>query len=230
MGDWTRYNVFDRIWHTALITFGVMWLSLAASAHEMTPSIGDLDIDAEAGTFSITIRTNLEALVAGISPTHDDTNESPGAALYNALRETEPDAFRQSLEVFEPNFLEGIAVEIDGAPAPVQMIDVTIPEVGDTELARQSQLIIGGEIPGGAKTLSFAWDASFGPIVFRALDEERSGYVALLPGGERSEALPIPAAVGQSWFAMFQYALVGAGLLLLSALVWRFGRRPRPSS
>ena len=101
--------------------------------------------------------------------------------------------------VFEPIFLKGVAVEIDGAPAPVEMIDVTIGEVGDVEFARQSQLIVGGTIPEGAEALTFAWDASFGQIVFRALNEDRSGYVALLQGAERSE----PVAIARSWTAAF---------------------------
>lgn len=71
------------------------WLSLAlmsAAAHEIRPAIATVTFSAN--RYHIEIVANMEAVLAGISPIHNDTNESPSAGTYNSLRALRPNALQ----------------------------------------------------------------------------------------------------------------------------------------
>ncbi len=185
------------------------WLSLVAAmvcllvgsakAHELSPAIADLSF--EPAAFTIAIAVNLEVLVARIEPGAGDTNESANAADYDRLRALPAEKLAEEFDTFADDFLQGVAVTLDGAAQEVSVKSVTIPEVGDIELVRISQLIVTGPVPAEAKNLVWQWDAAFGPIVLRApaiAGAVTEPYTAYLTGGSASDPIAIVGAEAQS--------------------------------
>ena len=61
-----------------------------AQAHEIRPAVVTVTFTRPA--FDVEISANVEAMVAGISPKHADTSESPNAQRYDEMRQLPPDA------------------------------------------------------------------------------------------------------------------------------------------
>ena len=165
--------------------------------HEIVPSVSDVTVGN--GTVAIEIRTNLEALIAGIGPAHDDTDESPNADAYNTLRALSPAELTERFETFRGDLEDGLSVAVDGAPVRATVSRIEIPEVGDVEMTRTTRLTLGVPLPAGARTLTFGWDAGFGDIVVRALDQQGEGYVAMLGGGDTTDPIDLQALTPPGW-------------------------------
>ena len=76
-----------------------------AQAHEIRPAVVTVTITADA-RYEIDIATNLEAMLADVSPQHRDTEESPNARRYDALRALPPGQLQIHAEAFMPGFLD----------------------------------------------------------------------------------------------------------------------------
>ncbi|MDX5349376.1 MAG: HupE/UreJ family protein, partial [Paracoccaceae bacterium] len=67
----------------------VLSMALPAAAHEVRPAVADVAVGADAVT--ITLRTPLEPIIAGMDLAGlEDTNLSPLADRYDALRAEDP--------------------------------------------------------------------------------------------------------------------------------------------
>ena len=177
-----------QLWKFTVIVFCLPWLMLghAASslAHEIRPAVATLTL-APGERYEITIVVNLEAVVAGVSPQHRDTDESPNVRDYNRLRALEPEALRQTFAAQGARYLEGIEVKFDGVRVSSEISGIDIPPPGDVALSRQSTVRMGGTVPLGAKTVTFRYDERFGSCVLRVREGERLDAV-WLKNGERS--------------------------------------------
>ncbi len=183
----------------SLVAAFVCLLAGSAKAHELSPAIADLSF--EPGAFTIAIAVNLEVLVARIEPGAGDTNESANAADYDRLRALSPEKLAEEFDAFADEFLQRVAVTLDGEAQAVSVKSLTIPEIGDIELVRISQLIVTGLVPAGGKNLVWQWDAAFGPIVLRAPaieGDDAEPYTAYLTGGSASDPIAIVGAEAQS--------------------------------
>ena len=162
----------------------LLLIPATAAAHEIRPAVATLAL-APDGRFEIAIVVNVEAVVAGVSPEHRDTDESPNARDYNRLRGLAPEALRAVFEKQAARYLEAIDVQFDGAPVPLALAGVEIPPVGDVALSRQTTVRLSGAAPAGAKTLTFSYHKRFGSCVLRVQEGERLDAV-WLKNGERS--------------------------------------------
>jgi len=162
----------------------LLLIPATASAHEIRPAVATLAL-APDGRFEIAIVVNIEAVIAGVSPEHRDTDESPNARDYNRLRALAPQALRAVFEKQAARYLEGIDVQFDGAPVPPALAGIEIPPVGDVALSRQATVRLNGAAPAEAKTLTFSYAARFGSCVLRVREGERLDAV-WLKNGERS--------------------------------------------
>jgi hypothetical protein len=165
------------------------WLALllvcgSAAAHEIRPAVATLTLASD-GRYEIAIVVNMEAVVAGVSPEHRDTDESPNARDYNRLRALAPEALRKVIEADAARYLEGIEVQFDGAPVRPALSGIEVPPVGDVALSRQTTMRLGGAAPAAAQTLTFSYAARFGSCVIRVREGERLDAV-WLKNGERS--------------------------------------------
>lgn len=200
-------------------------VAFGAKAHELRPGLAEVSFPD--GGWRIAFMVNLEALIAGVGPEHEDTNESPVAAVYSDLRAMSPEALKAEWARFEPQFLAALKIGGPEGDWPRETVALTIPAVGDTDIARDSFITIGGDIPGGATAIAFAWSSAFGPVVFRTeANENGEGYSAFLTGGEASAPVPVPA--GGLWGFLpvsIALALIAAAICLGAAVFWRRLRR-----
>ena len=60
------------------------FMVVGAKAHEIRPGLAEVSFPD--GRWQIAFMLNLEAMIAGVGPEHEDTDDSPVAAAYNDLR------------------------------------------------------------------------------------------------------------------------------------------------
>jgi hypothetical protein len=181
----------------------------AAAAHEIRPAIATLTL-APDGRYEIAIVVNMEAVVAGVSPQHRDTDESPNARDYNRLRALAPEALREVIEAHAARYLEGIEVRFDDAPVRPMLSGIEVPPTGDVALSRQTTVRLGGEAPAAAKTLMFSYAARFGSCVVRVREGERLDAM-WLKNGERSAPYVLGKGFDQRTMAdvLLEYTVLG---------------------
>ncbi len=197
----------------------LVWLLLAlaaslcpaAHAHEIRPAIAGVTF-ADDGRYAIDIGVNLEALLAGVSPIHSDTDDSPNALAYNALRALPPDALRERFKQHAPVYLAGIVIEFDGQRMSPDVSAVEVPAVGDVRLARITQLRLAGAVPTGAREFRWSYAAEFGGSILR-LPGATPGEVAALWLTDGAKSDPYILGVGLQpmtrWQVVSQYTVLG---------------------
>ncbi len=136
-----------------------------ARAHEIRPTIATVGFGAE--RYDIEISANMEAVIAGVSPRHQDTDESPNAQTYNRLRELPPALLERKIREFLPRYLGGIEIQFDDARLTPELCALVVPEVGDPARARLTRLHLCGAVPTGARSFRWAYAASFGESIVR---------------------------------------------------------------
>lgn len=192
-----------------LIALMAMLGAFAAKAHELRPAIAEISFPE--GRYQIVIVMNLEALIAGVGPGHEDTQESPVAVDYNRLRAMAPEGLSSEYFIFEEQFMEGVSVAGDnGAALSPELVSLIVPPVGDLELARDSILTIGGVVPDDVSAMTFGWSRGFGPVVVRTVaDENGEGYSAFLTNGEASEPIAVSRADSSFFGAIWRWVWGG---------------------
>ena len=225
---------------------GLLAVSQPAIAHEVRPSIADFAATGQGG-YEIRVRTNLEAMLTGIGSEHSDTDEAVNANEYNQLRLLPPKALTDRFAAFEPRFREMFELRFGDERVEPGAVKVEVPAVGDTDVARDSFVVISGELPVGATSLTWQWPAEFGASVIRMPkiesdgQEAGEGYSAYLSAGEKSEAIALQGAAPRGFLDVVRnYIVIGfthilpkgldhilfvVGLFLLSirlsALLWQ---------
>lgn len=198
----------------ALLLLLALWsacLPVTGQAHELRPAVVDLSFT-DKGQARFEISFNLEALIAGIGPEHDDTSEAPNAAEYDALRQLPPEDLEQEFESFRQRFLEGIEIrDQNGARLDARIEALSIDEVGDTDLARLSTLTLVATPEAGTRSITWSWDRQFGANILRVDDAAtEDGYSVYLTEGDASESIPLAGGLEQSMAKVFwNYLVVG---------------------
>ena len=145
---------------------------MTSSAHEIRPSIVDISFTKN-GSYKMSIKTNLEAMLAEIGAEHTDTSNSNNAQRYNNLRKMPFDTLIQEFSTFEANLIEKIQLNFNGLPQRISVESVDIPDIGDIELARDSTINFVGTMPDNTINLSWKWDASFGNAILRVSSDKQ---------------------------------------------------------
>ena len=167
----------------------MLWLSAGlAAAHEVQPSVADVEISGDALT--LTIRTAVEPLIAGVDLSAvADTDDSPLAQENDALRALPPDALEERLRAAWPAIAQGLTVAAGDAAVAPELADVEIPAVGDVEVRRDSVLTIAAPLPEGDDPVTIAWASELGGLIVRQGDAE-AGYETYLTSGAVTDPLP----------------------------------------
>lgn len=146
---------------------GTALLAATAQAHELRPAIATLAVEPD-GAVELGITLNLEAVMAGIGPEHEDTADSANAPVYEELRALSADGLREAFASFEESFLRGVSLEAaDGTPVGLMVAAIEVPEAPDLALARHSEVTLEGRLPDGAAALLWRYDPRFGASVIR---------------------------------------------------------------
>ena len=207
----------------------------SAIAHEVRPSIVTLKFAADR-SYSLEVSTNIEALLAKIGPEHEDTDDAPTAQLYNELRNLPPAQLSKRFLVFGPEWSTSLGLTFNGEAAGVTIANVLIPEIGDTDLARDSTIQLNGTVPAKASVFSWAYPEGHGSSVLRIERPGQELEAQFFAAGTRRDDIPIGISAPRSSSAKFwNYMVVGfthilpkgldhilfvLGLFLLSAQ-WR---------
>lgn len=187
-----------------------LWIP-ALGAHEIRPAVVDLHIQTDQ-TYRLEIQVNMEALMAGVSPTHSDTDESPNAKSYNELRALPAAQLEERIRAFWPNYREGLSIEFDGLRSPVVLSTLKVAPPGDLAAARLTTLQMRGTIPHAAKTVRWTYARQFGGSVLRLHRAGVNGITAAwIREGTASLNYPLDGlAVEVSRSAVFgQYLALG---------------------
>ncbi len=179
---------------SCLLLAGLL-LAQTAAAHRLRPAIVTVTFAGD-GTWSAALQLNLEALLAGIGPEHEDTSQAPQAGAYNALRDLPPEALRAQFDAFAPRLLRGIVVRFDGQTVAPQLAAVAIPTVGDTGVERLTVITFGGRIPPRSKVFTWRYAPEFGESALRlALPGGAIARADWLTAGRESAPFPLDPAL-----------------------------------
>ena len=192
----TLLPAFD--WLPRLPIRSILWawiwlLAGAAGAHEIRPAI--VSVNLAPPQFEIEVSANLEALLAGVSPKHTDTSESPNAQRYDRLRELAPAELEARVRSFAPEWLKGMAAELDGVRVEPAIAAIEISAIGDTRLARISIVRLAGAMPLGTREFRWSYAREFGDNILKVREPGRESVASLwLQNGEWSD--PYVVGVG----------------------------------
>jgi hydrogenase/urease accessory protein HupE len=170
-------------------------LAAPARAHEVNPSVADVTVTDTAVRFEAYV--NAEAWLAGVDLSSvTDTNDSPQAAQYDALRALRPleleARIQQSFPALAPQF-RWFADETALIP---QLETAVTQEAMDISLPRQTRIVLTAPLPDDGTPVTIAWSARFGPLILRqivAAEELPDGvepYAGFLDGAAASPPLP----------------------------------------
>ena len=181
-----------------------------ANAHEIRPAIVTAEFS-ESGQYKIKVVANIEVLLAGIDPEHDDTRDAPEARVYNELRALEANAIEERFRAFAPRWLEGIEIEFDGIRGQPQLDRLDIPEPGNTALPRRTTIYLTGQTTPGTPAFTWRYAAAFGSSVLRVQRADRNEMTSYwLKDGTRNEPIPVTGAPARSLLDVFsQYLVLG---------------------
>lgn len=190
-----------------LVCFCVLSAGLAHS-HEVRPSIGDLTVTD--GQMSLELRLNAEALVAGVNLDGlDDTNDSDQSDQVDRLRSLNPSDLEQAFQDQLGTILGKISVLSDDTPVALSAVSVSVEELDDIEIPRETTLLIEGAVSKQAKALDVTWPAEYGTLILRqqGVQEPYTGY---LSGGTPSGPIALAGGGQKSGVGtFFQYIPVG---------------------
>ena len=176
--------------------------AIPAHAHEVRPAVVTVTLGSPA--FDIAISANVEAIIAGIGPQHSDTSESPNAKTYDALRQLTPAALEAKVREFAPQLIDSLLIDAGGTRVVPELVGVTIPDTGDTKLARISEVRLRGTLPVTAKEIRWSPRGALGGSVLRL--RERGA------GGEAAADAPATASI---WLRSGEWSdpyVIGAGI------------------
>jgi len=195
----------------------LMVAATCASAHEVRPAIGDLEV--VDGQVELTVTLNGEALAAEVSLDGiDDTNALADSDELDRLRALEPEALRSELEPRMSGFVDSLDVTAGGDSVDLTVTGIDVAELGNTELPRDTVLTLNGPLPAGAETISLTWPAAYGALVLRqqGVDDPYTGY---LEGGQSSDAIQLGGGdEAGGWATLATYIPVGFDHILPKGL------------
>ncbi len=172
------------------------------SAHEIRPAIANVSVSAD--RVDVAIMLSLEPLVAGIDLSEvQDTNASPRADRYDALRAAEPEVLADRFRAAWPDIRTGIRLESGGDALPLTLEAVEVTPEPDIELPREAQLRLSAALPPGDSSVTLGWNAAYGPLVVRQVLADGAGYSGYLTGGEDSQPIPRTGSAEQPWLTAF---------------------------
>ena len=171
--------------------------SLAASAHEMRPSIASLSVDSQ-GVLKLELVTNMEAWLANIDPSLSDTNDSPNAAIYDGFRALEPTTLEAEIRDRESDIVRVIDVSAGSASIKMTLSSLLVFPVDDSKLPRDTQLTLVGGLPDGAKSIVYRVNATMPNTAVRLFLESAEPRVQFVKTGRESEALSLDREVERS--------------------------------
>lgn len=188
-----------------------MLFSVTLQAHQVTPSTLQLSHQ-EKNHYELTIYGNLEALLIGIGSEHNDTDHSPFAKQYNALRELPVETFQLEATKFAKALPQQmIFTDANGTSHTLDMELVEVKTFPNPNLLVARESLISYKITSPKPLLSvrFQWEKSLGDAIFNVTEKEQKVATIWVRAGHPSKAIFFnrpSQEQGQSWI---DYILIG---------------------
>ncbi len=190
-----------------------VWITLssAALAHELIPTIGDMEV--RDGQLLFSLNGDFESIVAGVDQAEAaraNVDEDVSSPAYDALRALGPDAFAREITAFWPEMAQTMRVLIDGQVVPLVLGDIAVPEVGVVEIVRQSTVMFAAPLPEGAQAMQIDWPAAYGVLVLRQ-QGVAGGWDGYLTGGLSEQVALAGGSAPRFWQTLARYIPSGVG-------------------
>ena len=179
-----------------------------ARAHEVQPGV--MDIEIAPAQITAFIEWTIEAPVAGIDlESIEDTNLSDQEDEYLRLRALPPAEMEAAFRTAWPELARKLSFKTGETALLPELQSVTVPEVGNVEVARTSTIELLVPLPSGNSPIVIGWTADLGPLIVRQRTIE-NGYAGYLTPGQQSDPIPREGGSTQSaWQAFVSYISVG---------------------
>jgi hypothetical protein len=115
----------------------VIWVLGDLKADVVKPALIEINVFADS-RIEIEMRVSLEALLTGINGQYRNTQDSPNADEYDALRNLSSDELELEFSQFNQQFVDALIIEADGTRLPLNIKAVFIPEPGYVKVPRNS--------------------------------------------------------------------------------------------
>ena len=158
-------------------------------AHEQRPAIANLNIYEKNNitNASLTIRLNLEAIIAGVDSSHSNTEDSEKSDEYDNLRNMSAAELLKKFNSKIINLQNKVYLTSASSSYSLALMNIDIPEIGNTDIIRDT--IINFDIKDiKDKDLKFSWDKDLGSIILRVNSKNNEDlYSKLIETGEVSD-------------------------------------------
>ncbi|AHM03625.1 Membrane protein [Roseibacterium elongatum DSM 19469] len=192
-----------------LLSMVLVFTVLPAAAHEIRPTIADVEVGGDRVTMMLTV--TLESLIAGIDLSEvENTNNAPEAAIYDRLRALGPVPLEAALRNAWPRIRQGFLIEVAGERLPPEIVSVAIPAVGNLDLPRDSILTVGADLPPGDAGVRLGLAPRFGTFIPRQIGAGEDAYEGFLDGGALTPEISRAQVLTEGAGALF-LRYVGAG-------------------
>ena len=164
-------------------------------AHELRPAIANLNIYEKDNIISanLSIRLNLEAIIAGVDTRHSNAEESKSFEEYQDLREMSPALLLHKFKDKIKNFDNKIILKSRNKSLDLIFGDIIIPEVGSTNIIRDTLVSFNiQKISIDEENFQFSWNKNLGSIILRVNSVTNEPlYTELIEGGKKSKLFNI---------------------------------------
>jgi len=171
------------------LLFFFLIISQFALGHELKPAVANLELTPQSTTtnFVLKIKLNLESIIAGIDPNHENTNQSSNSDQYEQLRKLSPEQLNKEFQSMKKIFLSNISFFDQGNTIKFENDDIIIKPVGDLNLARETEVILTGSFISTNNNLKFNWSPSYGAIILRVNQNNSELFTKYLKIGDVAE-------------------------------------------
>jgi hypothetical protein len=187
-------------------------MSSALIAHEVTPSIAD--IEHHGSSIELELRINAEAFVARIDLDGlSDTDQAEGDGRYDTLRALVPSRLVPLVHEQASNWRDRLVTQ-SGEPVALRLASVEIGPVGNPDQPRVTTVRFKAEVSG---PIMLHWPKGAGALIVRQQGIE-DAYTALLQGGDSSAEISSAGSPQSGWLAFATYIPVGFDHILPKGL------------
>ena len=178
----------------------------------MRPAIANLNVFEKDNIVNanLSIRLNLEAIIAGIDTKHSNTEESEKAEEYRNLRKMNPTFLLREFKSKITNFDNKINLKTQKNNLNLILTNIVIPEVGDINMIRDT--LINFNIQKiDQEDLQFSWNKNLGSVILRVNSVNNEPlYTELIEGGKKSKLFSLNTKTEVGFFQNFKtYAKLG---------------------
>ncbi|RDH86124.1 MAG: hypothetical protein DIZ80_01245 [endosymbiont of Galathealinum brachiosum] len=172
------HNAICKV-HFAIMLYLILALLGAkySTADVVKPALVEISVNAN-GNYRVELRASIEAMMTGINSKYKNTQDSPFAIEYDALRVLQSAQLREKFIPFENELSRDIRLYFDKQQTKLQITEVQIPPPGYTKVPRTSLIVFEGKIDKQVKQLSWYYPARFSDnaIRVRQIDEDNEKW------------------------------------------------------